>query len=282
MHTDQFNTHCGGRADIAAMFPGKNPPKTDAPGDKSDPSAFANALSIVTHDLKGPLANLSLLIDSIEASAEAGSRIARNTEKAHVIITQMSKMLSAVLERARNRRDPLYCRRDNVGLLEVLELAMSVNNPRARQRGITFKNRALAEVMVSGDQELLFEAADNLIGNAVRHSHPNSTISCEVGLEGDDMAYLRIEDEGPGFQDSDLLQAFRPFTRLSARTLNDEDSSGLGLWITRLIAERHGGRVEARNRSSHHGAQMTLWIPALRHGVIESSHVVSQRIGQGP
>ncbi|TLP46073.1 HAMP domain-containing histidine kinase [Cohaesibacter sp. CAU 1516] len=264
MHTNNYRDSGGGTANMAALLRGINPPKTDALNETSDPSAYANALSIVTHDLKGPLANLSLLIESIEDSAEAGSRTARNAAKADVIISQLSKMLSAVLERAREGRDPLSCRQDRVNLIDVLELAMSVNQPRARQRGITFESCALTPVTVSGDQDLLFEAIDNLIGNAVRHSFSNSKIKCEVGIEEDGTAYLRVDDEGPGFQEGDLHRAFRPFTRLSARARNGEESSGLGLWITRLIAERHGGRVEASNRPTGQGASMTLWIPAQR------------------
>ncbi|WP_114008248.1 sensor histidine kinase [Cohaesibacter intestini] len=281
MQTDQIEAHRNGTADFVALSK-KDSPKTDALSETSDPSAYANALSIVTHDLKGPLANLSLLIESIEDSAEAGSRTARNAAKADVIITQLSKMLSAVLERAREGRDPLSCRQDRVNLIDVLELAMSVNQPRARQRGITFESCALDQVTVSGDQELLFEVVDNLVGNAVRHSHPNSKIRCEVGLEADGTAYLRVDDEGPGFQEGDLHRAFRPFTRLSARTRNGEESSGLGLWITRLIAERHGGRVEASNRPTGQGASMTLWIPAQRPGAGDKRREPLHRTGCGP
>ena len=280
MQTDQIKAPRVDTADFVAM-PDANPPKTDASSDLSDPSAFANALSIVTHDLKGPLANLSLLIESIEGSAEAGSRTAHNAAKADVIINQMSKMLSAVLDRARKGRDPLSCRRDDVNLIDVLELAMSVNQPRARERGITFKSCALAQVTVRGDQELLFEAVDNLIGNAVRHCRPNSTISCEVGIDEDGSAYVRVDDEGPGFQDGELARAFRPFTRLSARAMNGEESSGLGLWITRLIAERHGGRVQACNRPSGQGASMTLWIPAQRPDAGDRRKEPSRQIKHG-
>ncbi|WP_417676796.1 sensor histidine kinase [Roseibium sp.] len=274
MHTEPYNRQSAEIADLSALgmfapepdFPEPEYPDADEPETEvRDTDAFQNALSIVAHDLKGPLANLSLIVEDISRNAPDGSRerIERNADKADLIIGQLSRMLSALLVRARDGRDPLSCERAPVNLVEVLELALSVNQPYARQKSIRFRCRAFDDVTVLGDQELLFEAFDNLIGNAVKHTKEGGTITCETGPAEDGRIYVSICDEGPGFRASDLLRAFRPFTRLSAKAKNGARSNGLGLWITRLIAERHGGRVEARNRQNNAGAELTLWLPAV-------------------
>ncbi|WP_346894152.1 HAMP domain-containing sensor histidine kinase [uncultured Roseibium sp.] len=266
-------TYSHDTADFAALGlfaiglenPGPDYPDLDDPDTEvRDADAFQNALSIVAHDLKGPLANLSLIVEDISRNAPDGSRerIERNADKADMIIGQLSKMLSALLVRARDGRDPLSCERAPVNLVEVLELAFAVNQPYARQKSIRFRCHAFDDVTVQGDQELLFEAFDNLIGNAVKHTREGGTITCETGPAEDGRIYVSIYDEGPGFRASDLLRAFRPFTRLSAKAKNGERSNGLGLWITRLIAERHGGQIEARNRQDNAGAELTLRLPA--------------------
>ncbi len=274
MHTEPYNRQSAEIADLSALgmfapepdFPEPEYPDADEPETEvRDTDAFQNALSIVAHDLKGPLANLSLIVEDISRNAPDGSRerIERNADKADLIIGQLSRMLSALLVRARDGRDPLSCERAPVNLVEVLELALSVNQPYARQKSIRFRCRAFDDVTVLGDQELLFEAFDNLIGNAVKHTKEGGTITCETGPAEDGRLYVSICDEGPGFRASDLLRAFRPFTRLSAKAKSGARSNGLGLWITRLIAERHGGRVEARNRQDNAGAELTLWLPAV-------------------
>lgn len=274
MRTETYSHHSVEAADFAALglfapeleYPEPDYPDLDAPdAELRDADAFQNALSIVAHDLKGPLANLSLIVEDISRSAPDGSRerIERNADKADLIIGQLSKMLSALLVRARDGRDPLSCERAPVNLVEVLELAFAVNQPNARQKAIRFRCHAFDDVTVLGDQELLFEAFDNLIGNAVKHTREGGTITCEAGPAQDGRIAVSICDEGPGFRASDLLRAFRPFTRLSAKAKNGERSNGLGLWITRLIAERHGGRIEARNRQDRAGAELTLWLPAV-------------------
>jgi signal transduction histidine kinase len=267
MHTDQIIPPGTGPADIAALLAIET--YLDKPEHSpAAPDAFGNALSIVVHDLKGPLANLALLVEDISRSAgdRDERRIARKAESADRIIDQMSRMLSAVLERARNGRDPLSATMTAVNLVEVLQLAFAVNQPAARQKSISFRCLAIDPVLVHGDAELLFEAFDNLIGNAVRHSPEGGTITCETGPAHDECVEVRIGDDGPGFQASDLLRAFRPFVGLSAKSTPHQGSSGLGLWITRLIAERHGGQISAHNRTDGGGAEMTLRLPAARPG----------------
>ena len=264
MRTDQIIPQGNGPAGIAALLAfGLDEPERGP----SAPDAFGNALSIVAHDLKGPLANLALLIEDIARSAEDGgqTRIMRKAGSADRIIGQMSRMLSAVLKRARDGRDPLSGTMAPVNLIEVLQLAFAVNQPAARRKSITFRCLAIDPLPVQGDAELLFEAFDNLIGNAVRHSPEGGTITCETGPADDGSIQVRIGDEGPGFKAADLLRAFRPFVGFSAKAGGGQGSSGLGLWITRLIAERHGGQVSARNRPEG-GAEMTLRLPATRPG----------------
>lgn len=264
MFTDQFSAHDA--ADIHPAMPlREDPGERETPARGPDLNAYGNALSIVAHDLRGPLANLAILVEDISQNLQAQTqpRIARNAAKAEGIIRQLNKMLGAVLWRAREGRDPLACELRLVDPLEILQLAVSVNQPLARRRSVGFLCRAVEPVSVLGDQQLLFEAFDNLIGNAVRHSRPGSTVVCETGSTEEGGVFVRIGDEGPGFTASDLARAFNPFTRLSSRAGSNEQSTGLGLWITRLIVERHGGRIEARNRPGGAGAMLSVLLPAV-------------------
>lgn len=233
--------------------------------DEDGPDAYTHALSIVAHDLRGPLANLAILIENIaeNAAGEALPRIARDARRADATLQQLNKLLGALLQRARQGRDPLSCNRSTFQLLPVLELAIAVNRPLARRRAIGFDCHASEALPLSGDQELLFEAFDNLISNAVKHTRDGGTVRCETGPAEDGGLYIRIADEGSGFTATDLARAFRPFTSLTPCAGTDMPSHGLGLWITRLIIERHGGRLNAHNRADGKGAVLTIWLPTL-------------------
>jgi signal transduction histidine kinase len=240
----------------------------DRAADKSaDNNAYGRTLSIVAHDLRGPLANLSLLIEDIAQCAtwEGQPAIAENAAKADRILDHLTASLSALVRRGSEGRDPLSCVLRPVDLAEVLSLAASVNQPLARRHAVTLEIASLSPCLICGDAELLFEALDNLIGNAVRHSPENGTVLCAIAADEDGTVTIRISDQGLGFTAADLARAFRPFTRLSAKATRPGPSSGLGLWIARLIAERHGGRISARNGGDGHntGAVLTVRLPAL-------------------
>lgn len=264
MHTDQIH-HASSQGGIPAMLPLH--PALDGPERRTgEGDAYSNALSIVAHDLRGPLANLGLLVEEIARSAADGRRahIARKAERADRIIDRMAQMLSAVLERARNGRDPLSGKMAAVNLAEVLNQAFAINEPAAQRKSIAFRCLAIEPLIVMGDPELLMEAFDNLIGNAVRHSPEGGTITCEICPADGDGIQVRIGDEGPGFSAQDLQQAFRPFgSSRTARPGSSKGSSGLGLWIARLIAERHGGTISIRNRTNGTGALLSVCLPAL-------------------
>ncbi|MGX1496143.1 two-component system sensor histidine kinase SenX3 [Labrenzia sp. MBR-25] len=236
-------------------------------GVATDSNAYGRTLSIVAHDLRGPLANLSLLIEDIAQYAmwEGQPAIAENAAKADRILEHLTASLSALVRRGREGRDPLSCVLRPVDLAQVLSLAATVNQPLARRHAVNLEIEPLSPCLICGDAELLFEAFDNLIGNAVRHSPENGTVLCAVAHDEDGNVTVRISDQGQGFTAADLARAFRPFTQLSAKAARPGPSSGLGLWIARLIAERHGGRISAQNGGAGKdtGAVLTVRLPAL-------------------
>ena len=227
---------------------------------KPKDAAFLGTLSIIAHDLRGPLANLAILVELMEAYAkvQAFERVASSARKAQGTIDALSAMLNGFLERTRETGDPLAFKPGLVDLAEVTRQVMALNAPVAESRDITLENPRIVPLVVQGDKRLLVEALDNLVGNAIRHIPQGSVVTLGVTPRGRD-AVLAVSDNGPGLSDQDLKRAFRPFAALSSRK---GPSFGLGLWITRLIAERHGGRVEVGARRPGGGACFELCLPA--------------------
>ena len=102
-------------------------------------AAFLNTLSIIAHDLRGPLANLAILVELMEAYAkmQAFERVASSARKAQDTIDALSAMLNGFLERTRETGDPLAFKPGLVDLADVLGRALSLNAPMAESRQIT-------------------------------------------------------------------------------------------------------------------------------------------------
>ena len=225
-------------------------------------AALLGALTIIAHDLRGPLANLSVLLELIETyvQMQAHERIAATTQKAQEMIDALDGLLNGFLQRTRDTGDPLSFQPTLVDLVDVVRGASELNRPVAESRGITIDCAGACHSVVTGDKRLLTEAVGNLVGNAVKYAPAGSTVTCATSRNGRD-AVIAVSDAGQGLSAFDLKRAFRPFTTLSAKYDGKGSSWGLGLWIIRLIAERHGGHVEVSPTEAGGGARFELHLP---------------------
>lgn len=223
-------------------------------------TALLGALSIVTHDLRGPLSNLGLLMEMIDGliGVDEPGRAAAATRKARLMIDTMSRMLDGYLERASRTGDPLSLVPTLVDLGEAIASAIELNRPRAAMRDIRFDCSGVRPFAVDGDHRLLTEAVENLISNAIRHSPDGGTVHCSVEAKTGSIV-LKVRDHGAGLTDVELARTLRPFSSLSKA--GPAEGHGIGLWIVRLIAERHGGALEVR-RGASGGTTLALRLPA--------------------
>ena len=97
---------------------------------------------------------------------------------------------------------------------------------------------------------------DNLISNAIKFSPAASTVYIRAKPIEEGWR-LEVQDQGPGLSDEDKQRLFQHFARLSARPTGGEQSTGLGLAITRRIVEAHGGTIGV---NSTPGKGATFWV----------------------
>lgn len=115
-------------------------------------------------------------------------------------------------------------------------------------------------VPVEGDAALLRQMLTNLLDNAVKYTEDDTTIHVRVA-RGEGGAELAVTDEGEGIAPEDMERIFRRFERA------DSDSEGLGLGLSQvwLIAEAHGGQVEAQPApEGRRGTRFVVTLPVAK------------------
>jgi signal transduction histidine kinase len=110
---------------------------------------------------------------------------------------------------------------------------------------------------VTGDGGRLRQLVRILVDNAIRHGPPGSTVRV-AARRVDGRARLVVEDEGQGFAPADLPRVFERFWRAPGEHTG---GTGLGLAIAAWIVDRHGGEIEAANRTAGSGARMEVRLP---------------------
>lgn len=224
-------------------------------------SARGSSLNITMHELRRPLTILSsyaqLLSSGMlgalpETATVAIDGVSASTE-------MMVHMVNALAELAR-LEDP-----DDELALEVLRAGDVVSSvveqlsTEAELRDIRIETSVAPDLHIRGERRRLQLALVNLLSNALKHSSDGSSV--EVSVAGaDSAAHFVVRDHGPGFAPEDGPHLFEKYFRSVAERQRKVPGSGLGLYIVRSVAERHGGGVAARTVAGN-GAEFEMIIP---------------------
>jgi signal transduction histidine kinase len=114
---------------------------------------------------------------------------------------------------------------------------------------------------VRGSAEDLRTAVINVLDNAVKYS--GESVDVRVRLEAPDekRIVLRVRDQGVGIPPDDMKQIFKRFYRVTHRSLAHVKGTGLGLFIVKAIAQKHGGKVFAESAGEGQGTTIVLELP---------------------
>jgi signal transduction histidine kinase len=112
---------------------------------------------------------------------------------------------------------------------------------------------------VWADKERLAQLVSNLISNAIKFTPPGGTVTCRTFVDGDDVA-IQVEDTGIGIPKLEQDRLFQRFFRSSTATQQAIPGTGLGLVISKAIAEAHRGRIDVRSEAGE-GTCFTVRLP---------------------
>ncbi|MFZ3045970.1 MAG: cache domain-containing protein [Desulfatirhabdiaceae bacterium] len=210
---------------------------------------YMDMLGFVSHELKNTLGviytsaralNIGLVGTLTEQQAALVGGIANSIDTA-------VKMTRNYLDLARIEKGELMVQMQPIDLPDqVVEPVLTDLHPFIASRGMHLENHLPEHLNVSGDKELLRIVYKNFIDKAVKYGREGGTIRLECIEKGKNYAFA-VWNNGDGLAPDKLAQLFGKFVRLH-RDQDTTRSTGLGLFITKDIIEKHGGSVRAESR----------------------------------
>ena len=223
--------------------------------------SFINA---VTHELKTPIASIRLYLQTLqhrdvdEAQRREFYRLMLD-DSDRLLGTVEQVLKAGVVGHKRGSRGNVTV--DFSGLVqECVQMARSGRH--LQPEALRFEPQLNgAGATVNGDPEELRTAVSNVLDNAIKYSGDQVDISVRLETPDEKRVALSVHDHGVGIPPTELKRVFRRFYRVPNRSLAHVKGTGLGLFIVKSIAKKHGGRVFAQSEGEGHGTTVVLELP---------------------
>jgi signal transduction histidine kinase len=205
-------------------------------------TAERRLLQDISHELRSPLARLSLAAELVRTSADREAAVMRVNQE----IDRLTDLSESLLQVTREEGDWSARRLENVALGPLIRKLVQDCEIEASARGCSFIVTGTSHQQMRADPELLRRAIENIFRNAIRHAPAKSTI--EVALNDTAMnASVWVRDYGPGVPPETLTQIFSPFFRVDNSRDTATGGVGLGLAIAQRAVHVHRGQIWAEN-----------------------------------
>jgi signal transduction histidine kinase len=218
-------------------------------------------VATVSHELRTPLTSMMGFLEMIR-EGEAGALTDEQQRFLAIVYRsseRLQRLVGDLLFVARLDVNGLQLQFGTVDLDEVVRDAVESAGAVARSRDLDLQLELASVPEVTGDRERLSQLVGNLISNALKFTPAGGRVTVRAFVEGGH-AVVEVEDDGIGIPEAEQDRLFQRFFRSSIATEQAIPGTGLGLVISRAIAEAHGGTLDVRSKTGA-GACFRLDLP---------------------
>ena len=202
--------------------------------------------SVLSHDLRSPINNLRGVLQLARRGLMEKELFDDVSGKLDEQLESTSNTMNNLLQWSRSEMSGTTMQRESMMLSEVTSKILQQFDIERERKNITIKNSIGSERTVTADREQYEIIIRNLVGNAIKFTHPGGEVHVSASLAGGKTEIV-VEDNGTGMKDEDLNNLFKPGRHLSKPGTLDERGTGIGLVITKeMILSNQGDiRVES-------------------------------------
>ena len=213
-----------------------------------------NFVSLMSHDLKTPVAKISSVVDILKLE-NSDRKIVLELEKIEDSTIQLNDFINSILDLTKMESDKLKLNLKTVDLNKLVEKVYANLAEQASRHNIQLKLNLDILFPITIDEKLGLRVINNLMENAIKYSGEGSTVEVETKDEGDKVK-LVVRDNGVGIPEKEIKYIFEKFYRVR----NDEiPGNGLGLFLVKYFVELMGGSILVSS-SLNEGTEFSVFL----------------------
>lgn len=207
----------------------------------------ADFVSMATHQIRTPLAGIKWTI-SMLLSGDAGPITAEQKEwltTSYESNERVLKLIDEMLESIRIDEDKLVLEKISTNIVELFRTTIEHLASYSKSKNISIDLSVEPDnqpIVIAVDTDKIQIAFQNLLENAIRYTPKSGKVSVRIVKEEGDIK-VSVEDSGIGITEADKKNIFARFFRAQNAFQVEEKGSGLGLFISKGIIEKHGGKI---------------------------------------
>lgn len=224
--------------------------------------SFINA---VTHELKTPVASIRLHLETLQRRNLPEDRKQEFYKLMLSDTDRLNETVEQVLRAGRAGAKKVGREKSDVDFRQIVRDCVEATRSRHHLQPEALRYQESSSngtgLHVRGNAEDLQTAVSNVLDNAVKYSGGNVDVRVQLETPDEKTILFRVQDHGVGIPPADVKRIFRRFYRVTHRSLAHVKGTGLGLFIVKAIAKKHGGRVSAESEGEGRGTTITMELP---------------------
>ncbi len=218
-----------------------------------------NFLAMLSHELRTPLTPVMAALDTLEADGSRSSGAKNSLAMIRRNVELESQLIDDLLDLTRIAKDKLQLRFGPLDSHEVINNVVEICRPQAQARNLTLQlNLRAGTHYVLGDAAKYQQIVWNLLKNAVKFTAENGEITISSSNPEPQLLAIAVHDTGIGIEPEVMNRIFDPFEQGERAFQRRYGGLGLGLAISKSLAQAHGGTLIARSEGHDRGSTFIL------------------------
>jgi len=206
-----------------------------------------NFISLMSHDLKTPVAKIAGIADVTLRDAQGNIEVTKGLNNIIDATKELNKFITSILDLTKIESQNLALNKINKDVNSIIKGIVEELRYEANQKSIKVVSELAPLYPIEVDIVLIKRVLSNLIENALKYSGENSTVTVKT-WDDDKWVTIEIEDNGVGIPEEDLEHIFDKFYRVKNDASHSIKGTGLGLYLVKYFVELHGGTISASSK----------------------------------